>query len=193
VHISSQRGSNKSPGSSNIKGSSQINGNSHINGNSQILADSKATQNKTEDKATQNNTEKKAVHQSNTKIEITLVNKTDRKEKKGVELSDQEWLIAEKIARLVWTQVRAVLINYDSMQSLQLTADNIFAFLKNTFNYREFPDCEMFRRGQVQPSRVYSYEEATRLVIHEQIYRTFKPIELGEGNVLSQNEFGDLC
>ena len=56
-------------------------------------------------------------------------------------LSEQEWLIAEKIVRLVWSQVRAVLINYDSKQKLQLSADNILTFLKRTFNYGDFQDC----------------------------------------------------
>ena len=44
----------------------------------------------------------------------------------------------------------------------------------------------MFRMTQVQPNQIYSYEEATRLVINEQIHRVFKPLEHEYGTTLNQ-------
>ena len=65
--------------------------------------------------------------------------------------------------------------------------------MKETFGYSEFMQSQVYKRGVLSRDNFYTYEEATKIVISEQIYKKFIIFEGQEGRPMSQNDFVDLC
>jgi len=83
------------------------------------------------------NNERKNKPLNNSKLELTILNRTaDKKETKAEAiLSEQERAISERIVRLVLSQLKVILIGIDSQQRCKLSADLLFSFMRNFFGY----------------------------------------------------------
>jgi hypothetical protein len=85
-----------------------------------------------------------------------------------------------KIARMIYTQLKVVLINYDANKTLKLSSEDLTKFFKNVANFTENNIQLVFRRGGLGKDRKYSYEEATKFVLSEHVMKVFSEINLND-------------
>lgn len=94
---------------------------------------------------------------SNQGIEVTIGKQTN-KTTKDISLSEQEIVVASKIARLVLTQLKAILINYDTQKTLALTYEEIAKFFKIGLNFSESNMANLQKRAIISKERRYTYQ-----------------------------------
>ena len=70
-----------------------------------------------------------------------MLNRTNKKDNKGeIILNEVEAGIAERISKLVMSQLKVNLMDYDSNRDCMLTGEDIFTFMRNYFRYNDISE-----------------------------------------------------
>jgi hypothetical protein len=113
----------------------------------------------------------------------------NNKAKKEISLTEAQTILAERIAKLVYIQVKAALIYYDHDLDCSLTLDNLRLFIRRTMPGDDQFGAEIAKRYQLNSEKLYSYDEATKAIINEHICRVFRGTEERQ---VDQRDFVEL-